>query len=89
MQRVLDTNTEADRIQHEIWASMSASERSAQALALSRLLLESSRSVIDATNQAATSDERLVLYVAAQYGPDLAERVRIKLATRTTGRGWS
>ena len=79
---VSDTSAEAAAVQLEVLRRAGPHGRAALALAMSRTVCALARRAIARTHPGISDDDLTVRFVAAHYGPVLAESLRADLARR-------
>lgn len=77
-----DTHPDMERVQIEMLRKLDVAGRIGLARSLSRTAMRLSWQALEKANPGATEDELKVMFVALNYGPDLAEGFRTYLSNR-------
>ncbi len=78
----MDTSPEAERVQIELLRKASITKRFAIMQAWSQFIIEANRQDIRKTHPDASEEEIALIFVARNYGQELADKLRADLARR-------
>lgn len=81
----MDTSPEAERVQIELLRKASITRRFAIMQAWSQFIVEANRQHIRKAHPDASEEELALIFVAQQYGQELADKLRADLARRRQG----
>lgn len=77
-----DTSSEAERVQIELIRKAPITKRFAIMQAWSRFLIEANKQQIRKAHPEASEEEVSLIFIARNYGQELADKVRVELARR-------